>query len=245
MTTIAYDKPVKNLIAGLNATGHVTHITHRKTKVTLHHNAARLSHEGVLEVWKTRPASAHFDVDGFGALAQYVIVNEYAWSTGTTVGNQESISIEMANSATGGSWPVAEATWRGSARLAGWLFARVIGVRPSYTNLVPHHFWKATACAGPFIDSIWNPILSTAQLAYDQFTGAIKPDSGLEDLPMRNLILAEAEDGSGVWVGDGMTRRHVEDERELDGLKFWIARKGGDSTVYPGWEDLRVLGTAG
>jgi hypothetical protein len=241
MTTIAYDRPVKNLIAGLNATGHVSHTTHRKTKVTLHHNAARLSHEGVLEVWKTRPASAHFDVDGFGNLAQYVIVNEYAWSTGTTVGNQESISIEMANSAVGGNWPVAETTWRESARLAGWLFARVIGVRPNNSILVPHHYWKSTACAGPYIDSVWSHVLLESQRAYDRFTGA----SGLEDPQVRNLILAEAADGSGIWVGDGITRRHVEDEQELEGLAFWIGRKGGDPTIQRGWLDLRVLGTAG
>lgn len=175
MSPIAYDKPVKNLIAGLNATGHVTHVTHRKTMVTLHHNAARLSHEGVLDVWKTRPASAHFDVDGYGAVAQYVIVNEYAWSTGTTQGNQQSISIEMANSNVGGSWPVATQTWKEAARLAGWLFARVIGARPNGNNLVPHHYWKSTVCAGPYTDSVWDQVLLFAQQAYDQFTGATQP----------------------------------------------------------------------
>jgi len=66
-----------------------------------------------------------------------------------------------------------------------------------------------------------------------------------DDSPMRNLILAHAADGSGIWVGDGITRRHVEDEDELNGLKFWISRKGGDPTVVEGWADLRVLGTAG
>jgi hypothetical protein len=236
VSTIAYDKPVKNLIAGLNATGHVTHTTHRKTKVTLHHNAARLSHEGVLEVWKTRPASAHFDVDGHGDLAQYVIVNEFAWSTGTTVGNQQSISIEMANSSIGGAWPVAEVTWREAARLAGWLFARVIGVRPDATNLIPHHYWKSTACAGPYMDTIWLQVVLAAQIAYDFFT-----NPGLED-PMKNLILAQEFGSTKTWVGDGIHRRHVEDPHELQGLQYWIGQKGGDPTVHSGWEDLRVLG---
>ena len=61
--------------------------------------------------------------------------------------------------------------------------------------------------------------------------------------PMKNLILALEKDGPRVWVGDGLTRRHVEDERELEGLKYWIAQKGGDATVQQGFEDLRVLGT--
>jgi hypothetical protein len=168
---VAYDRPVKNLVAGLNATGHVTHTKHRKDMVTLHHNGGRLSHEGVLNVWKTRPASAHLDVDGVGAVAQYVELNEYAWACGSTNGNQRSISIEMCNSATGGNWPVAEVTWREAARLAGWLFAKVIGARPTSGNLVVHHHWKATTCAGPYIDSVMPQILQIANQAYDFFMG--------------------------------------------------------------------------
>jgi hypothetical protein len=172
MTTIAYDKPVKDYIAQLSATGHVTHRSYRKTSVTLHHNGGRLSHEGVLNVWKTRPASAHFDVDGGGAVCQYVNVNEYAWAVGNTAGNQSSISIEMANATTAPGWTVADATWRSAARLAGWLFAKVIGARPSSGNLFYHHKWSSTACAGPYMDSIYNQVLAAAQAAYDAFVGA-------------------------------------------------------------------------
>lgn len=167
----AYDKGVKNLVAGLNATGHVTHTAHRKDMVTIHHNGGRLSHEGVLNVWKTRPASAHFDVDSAGNVAQYVEMNEYAWACGNTEGNQRSISIEMCNEATNGNWPVSETTWRSAARLAGWLFAKVIGVRPSSANLVPHHHWKATTCAGPYMDGQFGNFIAVAQQAFDFFKG--------------------------------------------------------------------------
>jgi len=167
----AYDKGVKNLIGGLNATGHVTHTQHRKDMVTFHHNGGRLSHEGVLNVWKTRPASAHFDVDAAGNVAQYVEMNEYAWACGNTEGNQRSISIEMCNDATNGNWPVSELTWRSAARLAGWLFAKVIGTRPSSANLVPHHHWKATTCAGPYMDSKASEFVTVAQQAFDFFKG--------------------------------------------------------------------------
>src|SRR5688572_7884386 len=168
----AYDKGVKNLIAGLNATGHVTHTKHRKTKVTIHHNAGRLSHEGVLEVWKTRPASAHFNVDGFGTIAQFVEMNHYAWSTGSTNGNRDSISIEHCNSQIGGDWSVSEVTWRSGARLAGWICAKVIGERPSNANIVvPHSFWKATACPGPYMNRMLGEFIRVAQQAYDFFQG--------------------------------------------------------------------------
>lgn len=167
----AYDMPVRNLVDGLNATGHVTHTKHRKTMVTIHHNGGRLSHDGVLNVWKTRPASAHFDVDGFGSVAQYVEMNEYAWATGSTNGNQQSISIEMCNAATGGDWPVSETTWRSAARLTGWIFSKVIGARPNDSNVVPHHHWKSTECAGPYMDRVFASFISVAQQAYDYFQG--------------------------------------------------------------------------
>ncbi len=206
---VHYDKPVKNLIAGLNATGHVTHTQHRKTMVTLHHNAGRLSHEGVLEVWRTRPASAHLDVDGQGAVAQYVQLNEYAWACGSTNGNQQSISIEMANSGVGGNWPVAEVTWREAARLAGWLFWAVIGSRPSAANLVPHHHWKPTACAGPYIDNIFDLIISDAQQSYDYFVrlNAAPTPSAPSPSPTGKSISQLADEVlRGEW-GNGDDRR--------------------------------------
>lgn len=63
---------------------------------------------------------------------------------------------------------------------------------------------------------------------------------------MRDLILANELDAAGkptgkIWVGDGMTRRHVADQGELSGLQFWIEKKGGDKTIQ-NIADLRVLG---
>ena len=211
--TIAYDLPVKNLIDELSATGHVTHKAYKKTSVTLHHNGARLSHGGVLSVWQVRPASAHFDIDGKGAACQYVKPNEYAWAVGNTAGNMSTISIEMANAEVGGKWPVSEVTWKAAARLAAWLFAKVIGERPSKDNFFYHHHWSATACAGPFMDSIYDQVLAEAQRCFDAFLKAspyspspsvYKPTPGTR--PDR-LLVAEIQrclelTRDGYW-GDG------------------------------------------
>lgn len=192
--TIPYDCPVANFIDELSTTGHVTHTSYRKTSVTLHHNAGRLSHQGVLDVWKVRPASAHFDVDAAGAVAQYVKVNEYAWAVGNTVGNQSSISIEMANATLAPNWTVGEATWRNGARLAGWLFAEVIGERPSRSNLFYHHHWRSTVCAGPYMDQIYDGVLAATQVAYDHFKDAHPTGQ----IPSRYQSSANADQSEGV-----------------------------------------------
>lgn len=168
---IKYDRPVANFIAGLDATGHVTHRSYKKTSVTFHHNGGRLSLQGILNVWKTRPASAHFQSDAAGRIGQYVGVQEYAWATGNTQGNISSISIEMADKTLAPKWEVDPITWQSAARLAGWLFANVIDgrPRPSRSNVFFHKHWKATDCAGPYMDSIYDELLKKVQAWYDFF----------------------------------------------------------------------------
>ncbi|MBE4741138.1 MULTISPECIES: peptidoglycan-binding protein [Streptomyces] len=256
--TIAYDRDVANLIDELSATGHVFHTAHRKTSVTLHHNAGRFSHQGLLEVWRKRPASAHFDVDAAGEVAQYVKVNEFAWAVGNVAGNQRSISIEMANATLAPGWTVGEATWRSAARLAGWNFAKVIGERPSKSNLFYHHRWSSTVCAGPHMDDIYDQVLEAAQAAYDQFKNSHpdpRPDT--EPFPgasffqagrtspivaaMHERLVAEdcnryeSSAGADTW-GPGDVRSFAAWQRKL-------GFAGGDADGTPGrtsWDKLRV-----
>ncbi len=153
----------------MDAIGNVNHTQHIKKNVTFHHNAGRLSIQGILEVWRTRPASAHFQVDAYGALGQYVRIPEYAWAQGVTVANEESISIEMCNSTLDPTWEVAPVTWKSGARLCGWLHAKVIGVRPTRTTVKKHKDWKATVCSGPYIDTVFDTMIAESQAAYDYF----------------------------------------------------------------------------
>lgn len=199
--TIAYDKHIVNLIDELSRTGHVTHTKYKKKSVTLHHNGGvRFSHQTILNIWRTRPASAHFDIDAAGAPAQYVEAHEYAWAVGNTRGNQETISIEMANISGGPHWGVAEATWQEAARLAGFLFAHVIDghPRPTRNNFFVHKHWYSTTCAGPFIDSIYDRILHAAQQAYDHFHGQVVQQP-VPISPVKPIQRALEVDDDGKW----------------------------------------------
>jgi hypothetical protein len=171
MPTIAYDRPVQDLIAGLDATGHITHANWNKTMVTFHHNGGGpYTAQQVLNIWKSREASAHFDVDAHGNVAQFANTGDYAWACANTYGNETSISIEMANSTGAPNWEVGETTWKSAARLAGWLFAHVIKAAPTRANVVYHSHWYATACAGPYMDSVYDELLAEVQAAYRSFT---------------------------------------------------------------------------
>jgi hypothetical protein len=189
-----YDKPIQNFIAELDKTGHVTHVAYRKTSVTFHHNGGRLSLRGILDVWKVRPASAQFQVDGQGAVGQYVRLNEYAWATGNTQGNKESISIELANATLGPDWTVAEVTWREGARLCGAIHYKVLGVRPSRKTVKMHQDWKSTTCPGPFIKPRLSQIIAEAQRAYDNFAKAAQTNDNTGPKEDASMSAAEVKD---------------------------------------------------
>lgn len=196
---IAYDHSVQNFIDQLSDTGHVTHTAYRKTGVTFHHNGGRLTHEGVLNVWKTRPASAHFNVDRVGSVCQFVKANEYAWACANQLGNQTTISIEMANESIGGNWPVSETTWKAAARLAGWLFARVIGQRPSSSNIFYHHDWYNTSCAGSYMDSKKDELIAEVVKAYEYFSAASAAPRPSQ--PTRGPRKSSTQVANEVWAG--------------------------------------------
>ena len=199
MTTIAYDQPVEDFIDGLNATDHVTHQSFKKTSVTLHHNGGeRVSHQEILDTWKTRPASAHFDVDVDGKIAQYVKVDEYAWAVGDLHGNESSVSIEMADAVGSPTWQVSDATLASAERLAAWLFVHVIGTRPAANNVFPHQHWVQTDCPGPYVMREWTTILAGIQHQYDLMVGNKKP------VPSTKTVVQLAHEViQGLWGNGG------------------------------------------
>lgn len=209
--TIAYDKPVKDFIAGLNATGHVghtgyaTHAKFKKTSVTIHHNAGNLTLAGILQVWEVRPASAHFQVDINGNVGQYVEVDEYAWAVGDAAGNESTISIETAD-ATLNPYTTSDATFEEAARLAGWLFAHVVGERPSSSNMFPHQHWSSTDCPGPYLMSHFGELISKAQTWYDHFKGSSPSPTPTPPSGGKKTVVEIAHEViAGLW-GNGPDR---------------------------------------
>ncbi len=242
MRTVDYDKPVKDYITELSATGHVTHEKHKKTSVTLHHNAGNLSHEGLLSVWRVRAASAHFGVDSKGAVAQYVNVLEYAWAVGNKVGNQSSISIEMANSTFKPDWEVSETTWRSAARLTGWLFFWVVKERPSKDNLFYHKHWSATDCAGPYMDKIYDKVLEAAQAAYDSFEDVVS--SPPVPNKHKSVAVIASEVINGRWGnGEDRTRRLREAGYNPNTIQTEVNRQLGAVSRHSSRKSVKQIAT--
>lgn len=142
--------------------------------LVIHHNAGILDANQIWNVWQTRAASAHYQVDQHGLISQHVWDSDTAWHAADTVRNQESIGIEHANSAgAAADWPISDATIEEGAHLAAALcIVHELGRPVSGGNIRVHSETGATSCPyhlapGGKYHTRW---MSRAQYWYDAMT---------------------------------------------------------------------------
>lgn len=149
--------------------------------IVRHHNAGILTIDGCWDVWQTRQASAHYQVENSGRIGQLVNDSDTAWHAADLLRNQQSIGIEHANS--GGAnqdWPISDTVIKQGARLAAALCRYYNLGRPEYgKNIKDHKETGQTSCpyhlaAGGKYHQAW---MNEAQRFYDELThgGGQKP----------------------------------------------------------------------
>ena len=151
-------------------------------KIVLHHNAGNLSIQGCWNVWQTREASAHYQVDANGRIGQLVNDWDTAWHAGDWAANCSSIGIEHANLADGTI--TGECLDNGSHLVAALCKRYNLG-RPQWlVNVFPHKHFKATSCPGQIYGSQKDAYIARAQYWYDVMNGAVQPEKPVgERLP--------------------------------------------------------------
>ncbi|MGJ4070630.1 N-acetylmuramoyl-L-alanine amidase [Corynebacterium macclintockiae] len=144
--------------------------------IVRHHNAGILTIDGCWQVWQTRPASAHYQVENSGRIGQLVNDSDTAWHAANQLRNQQSIGIEHANC--GGAdqdWPISETVINQGARLAAALCRYYRLGRPEYgKNIRDHRETGQTSCPyhlakGGKYHQAW---MAEAQRFYDEL---VKP----------------------------------------------------------------------
>ena len=149
--------------------------------VVVHHNAGILSIDQIWQVWQTRAASAHYQVESGGRIGQLVWDRDTAWHAANQTANQRSIGIEVSNS--GGAaqdWPISSTAIREAARLAAAVCAYYKLGRPvSGKNIRWHREFTSTSCPYHLAPGgkYHNTFMAEARSFYDQLTkpAASKP----------------------------------------------------------------------
>lgn len=140
-------------------------------KVVLHHNGGNLSIRGCYDVWQTREASAHYQVDANGRVGQLVWDTDTAWHAGNWDVNTTSIGIEHADISTN-PWRISDATLDNGAHLTAAI-CKAYGLgRPQYgRNVFFHRDFSPTECPASIAGSQRDAYMRRAQEWYDRMTG--------------------------------------------------------------------------
>ena len=211
-------------------------------KIIIHHNAgANLSTQDVYNIWQTREASAHYQVEVSGRIGQLVHDWDTSWNAGNWDANVTSIGIEHANS--GGAaqgWPISEATRENGAHLVAALCKRYELGRPQWgKNVFPHEAFSATSCPGKLYGEYKDSYINRAQEWYDSMTGstpAPAPAPAPTPAPAPAPVASPAADG--YWGSDTTSALQQVLGTPVDGVvssqsQAWRGQNPGLTT---GWE---------
>lgn len=115
--------------------------------VVLHHNAGVLTVDQIWQVWQSRPASAHYQVQSDGVIGQLVWDDDTAHHAANWDINQRSIGVEISNLAGGPGWPIsAKALEEGAHLVAAICLNKKLGRPQPGKNIRYHREFTGTSC---------------------------------------------------------------------------------------------------
>lgn len=126
------------------------------SKITIHHMAGKLTAVQCGRIFqaKNRNASAHYGIGSDGKIGLYVDECNTAYSDGNWSSNCKSVSIETANSSTGGTWPVSDKSLKLLIQLVADIAKRNnLGTLVVGKNLTYHSMYASTTCPGSYLRS--------------------------------------------------------------------------------------------
>ena len=170
------------------------------SKITIHHMAGNLSIETCGNVFlnPNRQASSNYGIGSDGRIACYVDEENHPWTSANWDNDDSAITIEVANSETGGDWPISQEAYASLIRLCADICNRY-GIYPYYdgtpsATLTEHCMFVATNCPGPTIHAMQVNHVIENDIRAAMAGGAVstpqstQPASGdVEDLALRAI----------------------------------------------------------
>lgn len=130
--------------------------SYKISKITVHHMAGKLTAKECGKVFqaRNRGASAHYGIGRDGKIGLYVDEKNAAWADANRTSNHKSVTIEVANSKTGGQWPVSDTSLKLLIKLVADIAKRNnLGKLVAGKNLTWHSMYANTTCCGNYLRS--------------------------------------------------------------------------------------------
>lgn len=201
--------------------------TKRVCKFTPHHMACQWTAERCAQSFQnpSRGASANYCIGSDGTIV-CGLDEDYAAGTSSNKANDEmAITVEVANSSTGGDWPISQAAWDALVRL-GADVCRRYGFRLTYTgtssgSLTEHRMFKATNCPGPYLHARMAELARQVNALLDSGTSPSAPSGSGSSAPagsvtdLANRVIA-GEFGNGDARRAALGDRYEEVQAEVN-----------------------------
>ncbi len=130
---------------------------HKIDKITIHHMAGNLTVETCGNVFQgSREASSNYGIGSDGRVGLYVEEKDRSWASANRANDMRAVTIEVANSKTGGDWPVSDKAYTKLIDLCVDICKRNGIEKLVYTgdargNLTEHRMFMATGCPGEYL----------------------------------------------------------------------------------------------
>ena len=179
--------------------------------VVVHYNAGNLTIQDCYNVWQTRVASAHYQVEDDGTIGQLVYDSNTAWHAGDWDANCKSIGIEHANRSDG---TIAEKCLDNGAHLVAAICHYYSLGRPQWLkNVYPHKHFQSTSCPGQIYGSQKDAYIERCQYWYDKMDGkdVDEPSSGGSSSSGAKKTISQLADEvmAGKWGNDPQRSRDL------------------------------------
>jgi len=146
------------------------HSTHNPNgvidKITIHHMCGNLSIEtcGAVFAPSSRQASSNYAIGSDGRVGMYVEEKDRSWASSSAANDYRAVTIEVANSSTGGQWPVSDKALEATINLCVDICKRN-GFKLSYDgtksgSLTSHNMFASTTCPGTYLQSKFDYIVA-------------------------------------------------------------------------------------
>lgn len=175
-------------------------------RITIHHMAGNLSVESCASVFQNtdRQASSNYGIGTDGRIGLYVDESRRAWTSSNRDNDNRAVTIEVANSSTGGEWPVSDKALEATIALCVDICQRNGIKRLNYTgdttgNLTMHKWFTNTQCPGPYLEKKFPEI---ADKVNERLEAGGSYEAPVESKPVENKAdLPQLSVGSkGEWV---------------------------------------------
>lgn len=153
---MAFSKLIKKTILSPNYAKR----TEKVCKITPHHAAGVLTAERLASIFTPtkREASCNYAIGNDGTIIGVVDEDNRAWTSNSRWNDNQAVTIEVSNSATGGNWPVSNAALESLIKLCVDICQRHGMKKLEFTgdkngSLTMHQMYVATTCPGPYLKS--------------------------------------------------------------------------------------------